>query len=277
MPTGSSPRTTRRPAVAGLFYPDDPERLAAEVRSLLDRAEAPAAGAAPAAVVAPHAGYAYSGAVAARALRRLEPLRGAVPRVVLLGPSHRVPFPGVALPAAAAFATPLGDVEVDREAVDRLRQREGVGVHRDAHAGEHSLEVVLPFLQVLLGDLRLVPLLVGDAAPQAVGGLVEALWDEDAGDGSGPAVVVVSTDLSHYHPYETARELDERTARAVDALRWEDVGRDAACGRAPLRGLLWAARRRGLAAHRLALCNSGDTAGPKDRVVGYGAWEMVEA
>ena len=259
---------TRPPAVAGLFYPADPGELRAMVEAYLAEAAArlPEDTPVPKAVIAPHAGYIYSGPVAATAYAALAPARGRIRRVVLLGPSHRVPFRGIAAPGAAWFETPFGRVPVDREAIAEILELPQVQVLDAAHAQEHSLEVHLPFLQAVLGDFVLVALVVGDATPQEVAEVIERLWD-------GPeTLIVVSSDLSHYLDYDTARRIDAVTARAIENLQPEAIGYEQACGRIPVNGLLWAARRHGLHAHTMDLRNSGDTAGPRDQVVGYGAW-----
>jgi MEMO1 family protein len=257
----------RPPAVAGTFYPRSAAELAATVDRLLAAAAPPEDGAGePAALIAPHAGYVYSGPVAASAFRLLAPARERPLRVVLLGPSHFVPFRGLALPAADAFATPLGEVPIDREAAARAAALPQVTVRDDAHAAEHSLEVHLPFLQRVLERFSIVPLVVGDAGAAEVGEVIEALWD-----GAG-TLIDVSSDLSHYLDYATARRRDRRTCDAIERFADDELAADDACGRNPIRGLLWAARRRGLAATTLDLRSSGDTAGPKDRVVGYGSW-----
>jgi AmmeMemoRadiSam system protein B len=261
-------RAVRPPAVAGLFYPADPRRLAADVEGYL-RAGAVADGPPPKALVAPHAGYAYSGPVAGSAFRTLASVAARLRRVVLLGPSHFVPVAGLALPVWERFATPLGEVAVDpagRAALSGLPQ---VATDDRPHAREHALEVELPFLQRALGDFSLVPLVVGEASPALVAEVLERLW------GGDETLVVVSTDLSHYLDYAAARRRDERTARAVGALDETAIGDADACGRQPLRGLLVAARRHGLAARRLDLRNSGDTAGRRDAVVGYGAFAFA--
>jgi len=259
-------RTRIRPAaVAGSFYPADPARLAAEIDGHLAAAGPPSA-TAPKAVVAPHAGYIYSGPTAGIAFAALG-ARPEPPRtVVLLGPSHFVPLAGLALPAASAFATPLGAVPVAADARQRLAGLPQVAIDDAPHAREHSLEVELPFLQRLFEGFELVPLVVGDAAPDEVAEVLDRLWGEEA------TAIVVSTDLSHYESYDAARRQDEATAAAIVALAAERIGPLDACGRQPLRGLLVAARRRGLAARLLDLRSSGDTAGPRDRVVGYGAF-----
>jgi hypothetical protein len=263
--------TVRPPAVAGTFYPRGPKRLADEIDRLLETG-APAARETrtPKALIAPHAGIVYSGPIAASAFRLLAPARGRIRRVVLLGPSHFVPFRGLAPPSAGAFATPLGEIAVDREALASLADLPQVAERDDAHAREHSLELHLPFLQRALGEFSLVPLAVGLAEPEEVAAVLDRLWDGEE------TVVSVSTDLSHYLPYETARRRDRATAEAILALRGEAVGRDDACGREPLRGLLHAARARGLAAELLDLRSSGDTAGDRRQVVGYGAFAFFE-
>lgn len=223
----------------------------------------------PLAVIVPHAGYVYSGPVAASVYARLARLRGRVRRVVLLGPSHRVPLAGIAVSAADGFETPLGVVAVDREAVARIAEFPQVRVRDDAHRDEHSLEVQLPFLQEVLGRFTLVPLVVGDTAPEAVAEVIESLWNDPG------TLVVVSSDLSHYHDYATARRLDTATTRAIEDLEPEPIGPEDACGCYPVRGLLLAARRRGLGCRVVDLRNSGDTAGPRDRVVGYGSYVVA--
>jgi len=260
---------TRPAAVAGSFYPGDPSALAAEVASYLAAAAPAEHGWAPKAIIAPHAGYMYSGAIAGSAYARIAPLAGRVGRVVLAGPAHREYVPGVALPAAREFATPLGIVPLDLEAVQTARAFPFVQVSDRAHALEHSLEVHLPFLQAALGPFRVVPLVVGDAAPEEVAALFEALW------GGQETLVVVSSDLSHYLPYESARRRDDATARAILDLDARLVPQDA-CGAAPINGLLALARRRRLEPELVDLRNSGDTAGSRERVVGYGAFAFHE-
>jgi AmmeMemoRadiSam system protein B len=257
----------RYPAVAGLFYPAEPERLRAMLSDFLDRGrrdsdKAPA----PKAIIAPHAGFIYSGPVAGTVYARLAPLRGRVTRIVLLGPAHRVAFRGLALPSAEAFLTPLGSVPIDREALAALASLPQVRVLDVAHAQEHSLEVHLPFLQTVLGEFKLVPLAVGEATAEEVAEVLARLW------GGPETLIVVSSDLSHYHDYESARRLDAATSQAIEQLRYEDLDADSACGWIPLSGLLYEARRRGMRARTLDLRNSGDTAGTRDRVVGYGAY-----
>ncbi|MBM4200766.1 MAG: AmmeMemoRadiSam system protein B [Gammaproteobacteria bacterium] len=258
--------STRPPAVAGTFYPAEQQELQAIVTALLAAEGEPQR--APKAIIAPHAGYIYSGPVAASAYRRLQAGRGRIRRVVLIGPSHRVAFGGLAIPSAAEFATPLGTVRLDRAILDSLTELPFVKVLDEAHAFEHSLEVHLPFLQEALGDFELVPIVVGDAEPSDIARLLDILW------GGDETAIVISSDLSHYHDYATAQQMDRATSQAIEALRPEDIAYDDACGRLPVSGLLLAARRRGLRARTVDLRNSGDTAGSKDRVVGYGAYVL---
>lgn len=260
--------STRRAAVAGTFYPADGGQLGAMVSAYL--AAAPTDGPTPRAVIAPHAGYVYSGPVAAHAYARLTPAAPSIRRVVLIGPSHRVAFRGIAASADALFETPLGTVPVDRPAVAQALRIPGVHVNDAAHALEHSLEVHLPFLQTVLSGFSLVPLVVGQAEPGEVAEVLDALW------GGPETVVVVSSDLSHYLNYDSARAADLRTALAIERRDGGALDHDSACGRIPVAGLLSLAHRRGLSVERLDLRNSGDTAGPRDRVVGYGAWAFVE-
>jgi AmmeMemoRadiSam system protein B len=255
----------RYPAMAGRFYPAEERELRAAVREYLDEAPIPD-GRAPKAIIAPHAGYVYSGPVAASAYARLAPDRERIERIVLLGPSHRVAFDGLAATAAEAWESPLGRVKIDRDAIARIASLPQVLVDDRPHALEHSLEVHVPFLQEAIGDFSLVPLAVGDAAPAEVAEVLEALW-------GGPETrIVVSSDLSHYHDYATARRLDEATSRHIESLQYEEIAYGDACGRNPINGLLAVARRRGLRATTVDLRSSGDTAGPRDQVVGYGAY-----
>jgi MEMO1 family protein len=260
----------RPAAMAGSFYPGDPAALAAEVAAYLAEATRAAKDAPPPkAIIAPHAGYIYSGPVAATIYARLARLRGIVRRVVLAGPAHRVHLSGAAIPSAHAFASPLGTVALDLEALALVRELPFVEVSDRAHALEHSLEVHLPFLQSVLGTFALVPVVVGNAAPREMALLFDTLW------GGAETLIVVSSDLSHYLPYESARGRDRDTARAIVNLEARLVPEEA-CGAAPINGLLQAARRHGMAAEMVDLRNSGDTAGGLDRVVGYGAFAFTE-
>lgn len=263
----------RRPAVAGLFYPDDPGALRAQVRACLDegrRRQADVVGMLrPKALVVPHAGYVYSGPVAGSAYALLAPWATEIRRVVLLGPSHRVALHGLATSGADAWETPLGDVALDRDGTAALAALPQVQRSDAAHVREHSLEVQLPFLQELLPAFTLLPLVAGDAPSRAVAEVIEAAW------GGDETLLLVSSDLSHYHDYDTARALDRAASAAIEALQPDALDDESACGRVPVRGLLVAARGHGLTAHTLDLRSSGDTAGPRDQVVGYGAYAFA--
>jgi len=260
----------RPAAVAGVFYPGAAQELAREVAGLLAAARREtAAQAVPKAIVVPHAGYIYSGPVAASVYAQLAPARAQIRRVVLLGPTHRVAVRGLALPAATGFATPLGEVEIDRPAVAALSGMPQVTESAAAHALEHSLEVQLPFLQTVLEQFTLLPLAVGDASPEEVAQVLDKLW------GGPETLIVVSSDLSHYLAYRDAQDADRTTADAILSLS-TDIGHDQACGATPLTGLMLAARRRGLRPSLVDLRNSGDTAGDTSRVVGYGAFAFFE-
>jgi MEMO1 family protein len=260
----------RPAAVAGLFYPGEPQSLALEVQELLDGVEhlEPRLGFAKALVV-PHAGYVYSGPVAASAFDGLASARGIVRRVIVLGPVHRVPVRGLALPSAAAFSTPLGSLPIDRDAVRTLQDLPQVVRSDSAHALEHSLEVQLPFLQKTLGDFSLVPLAVGSASVAEVAQVIERLW------GGPETLIVVSTDLSHYHGYADARRIDGSTIARIAAFA-TDLDHAEACGATPLNGLLSVAKSKRLSIRLLAACNSGDTAGGKTKVVGYSSFGLYE-
>ncbi|UCF67000.1 MAG: AmmeMemoRadiSam system protein B [Acidobacteriota bacterium] len=255
---------TRHPAVSGLFYPAEAKELSALVTEYLEHAgPAPTV---PKAIIAPHAGYVYSGPVAASAYAALAPARRRIKRVVLVGPAHRVAFNGLALSSCEAFETPLGLVPVDQAACAGLSSLPGVSIYDGAHSGEHSLEVHLPFLQKVIDDFSIVPLVIGSASAAEVGSVLERLW------GGDETLLVVSSDLSHYHDYDTARRRDSTTSRAIEQLRWEQIDGDDACGYRGVAGLLWVAQKRGMTVATIDLRNSGDTAGPRDQVVGYGAY-----
>ena len=262
--------TLRPPAVAGAFYPGDPQSLVGEIDELLDGVESLGVRFGhPKVLIVPHAGYIYSGATAAHAYSELVPARGVVKRVVLLGPVHRVAVRGLALPGVDLFATPLGRIPLDAGAVRILEDLPQVVTSAAAHAMEHSLEVQLPFLQRVLGDFSLVPLAVGDATREQVAEVLERLW------GGPETLIVISTDLSHYHEYETARKIDADTAERIGRLE-TGLNHQQACGATPLNGLLALAHKKGLSIRRLSACNSGDTAGGRGRVVGYSAFALDE-
>lgn len=262
------PRTALRyPAVAGRFYPSDPSALRGLVDECLGQSEADANAPAPKALIAPHAGYIYSGPVAGSAYSRLIH-RTALRSVILLGPSHFVPLEGLAVSTARAFSTPLGSVEIDAELTGQILDLPQVQTLDAAHLREHSLEVHLPFLQTVLESFTLVPLVVGRASPEQVAEVLVRLW------GGPETLIVISSDLSHYHSYENARELDSRTCNAILGLQRNVIGPEDACGCRPINGLIEIAHRLSLEAECLDVRNSGDTAGDKARVVGYASFSF---
>ncbi len=254
-------KSVRSPAVAGMFYPADPAELAHDVARYLGKKSG---GPAPKMLIVPHAGYVYSAAVAGTAYAQLQHANR-IRRVVLLGPNHRVALRGIAVPSVDRFVTPLGEIALDNSLRAAIRDMPGVIVHDAAHAQEHSLEVQLPFLQTLLPDFTLLPLVVGDAAPETVAAVLEKVW------GGNETLVVISTDLSHYLPYSTARHVDAATSALIEA-RNTHIHPEQACGAHPLNGALLLAQQKGLHVTCVKLANSGDTAGTRDRVVGYGAY-----
>ncbi len=259
----------RPAAVAAMFYPESGAVLARQVAQML--AAAPRALVQrPKAIIVPHAGYVYSGPIAASIYAPLAALRNSVRRIVLLGPTHRVAITGLAVPSSSAFATPLGNVPVDQEALAALVDLPQVVVDDAAHADEHSLEVQLPFLQTIFGEFSLLPFAVGQASPEEVAEVLDRLW------GGDETLIVVSSDLSHYLPYAAARQADAQTAQHIVDLD-PTLHHGQACGATPVNGLLLAARRHAMHAQLLDLRNSGDTAGDKARVVGYGAFALYEA
>jgi AmmeMemoRadiSam system protein B/AmmeMemoRadiSam system protein A len=268
----SSPITlppVRPAAVAGLFYPGASAALARELDDALARARH-VSHAPPKALIVPHAGYIYSGSLAAGAYACLRPSSAMITRVVILGPCHRVPLAGLAVPSARAFATPLGLVPLDLPTTRAIAQLPQVAYSDAAHAREHALEVQLPFLQRVLGRFSIVPLAVGNATADDVAEVLERVW------GGPETLIVISSDLSHYHGYDEARRRDEATARAILGFD-TTIDHEQACGATPIAGLLTVAKRRGLVPQLLGLCNSGDTAGDRQRVVGYAAFAFHEA
>ncbi len=251
-------RGIREAAVSGIFYPADPVELRKQIEGFLAKAVTPN-GPSPKAIIVPHAGYIYSGAVAASAYVWLKP--AGTTRVVLLGPSHRVAFLGLAATGAEAYESPLGNIPLELPPAD-------LPLNETAHKLEHSLEVQLPFLQVILDEFTLLPLVVGDASTAEVSKTLTSLW------GGPETLIVISTDLSHYHDSRTARKMDQATSDAILALDPDGLGSDSACGRVPVGGLLHLARQKELTIEQVDLRNSGDTAGPKDQVVGYGAYVL---
>ena len=256
----------RAAAVAGSFYPAEPVELSHMVQNYLASAktEAPA----PKAIIVPHAGYIYSGQTAATAYARLHSVRDTIKRVVLLGPAHRVAVQGLATVSTEAFDTPLGSVPVDQQAVKQALALPQVSESDIAHLQEHSLEVHLPFLQTCLENFTLVPFVVGDANESEVAEVLELLW------GGDETLIVISSDLSHFHDYATASAMDKKTSQAIENLQPDAIGYEDACGRNPIKGLLQLARQHHYSVHMVDLKNSGDTAGTKDRVVGYGAYVL---
>ncbi len=261
----------RQPAVAGTFYPAERDVLERQLAQFLSDAgnDAPTM-APPKAIIGPHAGYVFSGSVAARAYARLAAARGKIQRVVLIGPSHYVAFRGIAVDTSEAWVTPCGTVPLDADAISQLRSVPMVGVLEEAHQREHALEVHVPFLQQVLGDFRLVPVVTGDAPPESVTALLDALW------GGPETLIVISTDLSHYLDYAACQRIDQITAEAIERFDSDVLTPTHACGSLATKGLLRAARERSMTIERLDLRNSGDTAGSRDRVVGYGAWALYE-
>ena len=266
----------RPAAVAGSFYPDDPAALTDTVEALLedaileDKVVEESGLAALKALIAPHAGYAYSGPIAASAFAPVRAVADRIRRVVLLGPSHFVAVDGFALSGAEAFSTPLGEIPVDRRGEESIRGVPRVVDHERAHEREHSLEVELPFLQSVLGDFELVPVVVGEASPARVAAVLDLLW------GGAETLIVVSSDLSHFYDYREAQRMDRATRDTIEPLDRFDIDARHACGFRSVNGLLLAAHQRGLRAETLDLRNSGDTAGPRDSVVGYGAWAFLD-
>jgi AmmeMemoRadiSam system protein B len=263
--------TVRQPAVSGLFYPAEAGQLHHDVAQYLAEAKPVSAAAhIPKAIIAPHAGYMYSGPVAASVYARLLPARHTIQRVILLGPSHRVAFMGIASSSAEAFATPLGNIPLDRDAIHKLATLPQVHLLDQAHSMEHSLEVHLPFLMEVLDSFTLVPLVVGDSSSQDIAEVLATLW------GGSETLIVISSDLSHYHDYNTAKRLDRETSNAILSFDEDAIFSENACGFLPVRGLLQLAKQKALSAELVDLRNSGDTAGDKSRVVGYGAYAFFE-
>lgn len=261
----------RPPAVAGLFYPENANELRSEVGHYIEACAPRAAVAGKLkALIVPHAGYQYSGPVAGFAYRRLRDWAAVIRHVVMIGPSHRVPIRGLAVPSVGAFATPLGNVPVDVIGRERLCELGLVGISDASHAAEHSLEVQLPFLQIVLEDFDILPITVGLAPAEQVARVIDAAW------GGPETLVLVSSDLSHYHTWNEARQLDAETTRTIMERR-SDLPDEQACGACAINGLMQVARRRGLAVELLDQRNSGDTAGDHSRVVGYGAYALHDA
>jgi len=251
-----------QPTVAGMFYPDDPELLHATVQSLLHQGNPNLP--TPKAIIAPHAGYSCSGITAGKAYACLENARNIVKQVVIVAPSHRVPFAGIAVPSAEGYATPLGDIPIDQPAIQRLLTLPYVEILDEAFQGqENSLETQLPFLQETLKEFVLVPMLIGDIPYSLVAEALEMLWN-------GPeTLVIASSDLSHYHDYETAKQIDQQTLDAILQLKPDNIQYEQACGRVGMQAVISVAAKKQLSPILMDFCNSGDTIGSKDQVVGY--------
>lgn len=260
----------RPTAVAGLFYPSDSNELSNMVCKELSHARVPSEGHIPKALIVPHAGYIYSGGIAASAYNYLKPVRHIIKHVVIIGPSHHVGFDGLALSSADYFATPLGNLRLNKDSKAKLSHITGVHVFDQAHAAEHSLEVQLPFLQQSLDDFSITPIVAGNATPELVAQVIETLW------GGPETLIVISSDLSHYHDYQTAQQLDNNTSQAILDLDFNAIHSNNACGCIGVNGLLKLSDQYQLIPSIIDLRNSGDTAGSKDRVVGYGAYLFEE-
>lgn len=266
---GAAMTTIRNPAVAGMFYPDNYEELHNTVIDLMKKAKNDNNVIAPKVIIAPHAGYVYSGQIAAEAYKAIEPVASTIKKVILVGPAHRVAFKGIAVPSVEYFMTPLGKVKLSMGDISRVVQLPFVGKHDGAHAQEHSLEVQIPFLQEILGEnIEVVPLVIGDASPEQVGAVLELLW------GGPDVLIVISSDLSHYHNYKTANQMDQTTSDAIIEMNGDVIDPDKACGSRGIKGLLHVAKKLNIEGRIINVCNSGDTHGDKERVVGYGAYHF---
>jgi AmmeMemoRadiSam system protein B len=257
----------RPAAVAGTFYPADPQKLRKMLELLL--MDVRSENKVPKAIIVPHAGYIYSGSIAASAYARLKASGQTFNRVVIIGPSHRVSFTGLAVSSAEMFATPLGNIAVDKAAISDLKRFSFIQELDQAHAQEHSVEVQLPFLQVTLGNFKIIPIVAGDAKPEDICSVLNLFWRQP------DTLIVISSDLSHFHDYQTANQIDAETSRHIENLNYQQLDYDSACGRVPISGLLALAKKKSLTVKAIDLRNSGDTAGDKSRVVGYGAYVVV--
>lgn len=256
----------RKPAVAGVFYPADATELATMVRTMLAHAKADYP--IPKAIIAPHAGYIYSGPIAANAYACLGQAATRIKTVVVLGPAHRYLFHGLALPESTIFLTPLGQIKIASNVAAKITSLPQIKILEAAHLAEHSLEVQLPFLQTLLKDFTLLPLVVGQTNPTEIAEVLDMVW------GGPETLLIISSDLSHYYNYQTTKKLDQETSQAIMQLQPELLLEESACGKLGIQGLLQVAKKRGLKASLIDLRNSGDTAGPHKQVVGYGAFHF---
>lgn len=256
----------RQAAVAGMFYPANPMELRHLIKDFLEEANSHLPN--PKAIIAPHAGYIYSGPIAASAFACLHQVKDQIKQVVLLGPSHRYFFQGLGASSMDYFETPLGQIKLDQKAIQKILSLPQVSMADEAHQSEHSLEVQLPFLQVVLSDFLLVPLVISDASVEQIAEVITLLWN-------GPeTLIVISSDLSHYLDYESAKKIDQKTADAIVSLKQENISSDQACGSDGIKGLIQVAKEKNLRVSLIDLRNSGDTAGTKDQVVGYGAFHF---
>jgi AmmeMemoRadiSam system protein B len=271
----SDMNSVRQPAVAGLFYPSSAAELMTTIKQYLRDANeeqgSELASIEPKAIIVPHAGYIYSGPTAAKAYSSISSLADTVERVILIGPAHRVRVRGLAITDVQFFRTPLGDTAIDQSASIKILELPEVKIMDAAHWQEHSLEVQLPFLQTVLNEFTLVPIVVGDATSTQVNQVLDLLW------GGPETLIVISSDLSHYHNYSTAQYIDRSTCEAIEHFNLEHIDQQKACGCIGMNGLLQAARQRNMQVHTLGLCNSGDTTGDQERVVGYGSWAFTES
>ena len=254
--------------MANLFYPGDATVLHDDIQVYLSAVEPGSS--TPKAIISPHAGYIYSGATAAHAYAQLTHAKDRIKRVVLLGPCHHVPLSGLAVPSVDFFETPLGNIPIDRDSIKQILALPQVEESDLTHQQEHSLEVQLPFLQEMLGDFSIIPLVVGNAIPEEVSQVLEFLW------GGDETVIVISSDLSHFHNYDSAKAIDSATCKAIESFNSDVINSENACGSYAINGLLLSAKKRNMKVTTLNTCNSGDTAGTKDKVVGYGAWMFEE-
>ncbi len=267
----SKVKTTRPAAVAGMFYPADPFDLQEQVNQYLYEDTYPNTEV-PKAIIVPHAGYIYSGSIAATVYRSLLQYRHVIRKVILLGPAHRIPINSMAVPGVEQFQTPMGDIKLDLKTIHKLVDEfPQVTFSDQSHSDEHSLETQLPFLQSVLAGFRLIPFVVGDVPEIEIANVIDHLW------GGDECLIVISSDLSHFHSYEKAVGLDTQTAELIEAFKGEKLPVDSACGRLPIGGLLRVARQRKMRIKRFDLRNSGDTAGDRQRVVGYGAWGLFQS
>ena len=263
----------RPPAAAGTFYPRNPDELEASVHHYLNKADSlfEATQQAPKAIIAPHAGYVYSGLTAAAVYNRLYPAREIIKRVIILGPCHRVAINGAALPSTEIFQTPMGEIPIDTKSMESIKHLDCVKTFNETHVNDHCIEVHLPFLQTVIKEFKIVPIIIGEVKPHEVAEILETLW------GGPETLILISSDLSHYLDYTQANMLDNQTCKVIERMDFQALGHNQACGRHSIKGLLILAKKKGLLVKTADIRNSGDTAGGKDRVVGYGSWYFDES